>query len=247
LWPEIPSPIDELLRAMLHKSADKRPSPAEVRAVIREMRGTPPPFDWDAPSLPRPVPRTPTQHVAPLPSAGSLARRRFRMRAGGLLLVAFGAAALTAFYWRVQVVSPLATAASPMTTALSPPATAPSPPATTVSPATTAAPAAGALVVHVDAADARIDLDGELLAQSAAGARVKVTPGEHALTVTAPGRRRYHSVVLVDDGRIADVVVHLPRVAVESAAVRSKPAARPAARAHNHDPDYLVDPFGAKR
>ena len=47
LWPEIPLPLDDLLVAMLDKTAAKRPSPAEVRTIIRELRGTPPPFEWD--------------------------------------------------------------------------------------------------------------------------------------------------------------------------------------------------------
>ena len=48
LWPEIPSLLDELLASMLAKSAARRPSPVEVRAAIRELRGTPPPFEWES-------------------------------------------------------------------------------------------------------------------------------------------------------------------------------------------------------
>ncbi|HEY2747352.1 MAG TPA: protein kinase, partial [Polyangia bacterium] len=134
LWPEIPLPLDELLTTMLAKSAAKRPSPAEVRATIRELRGTPPPFDWEssAPSLLPTLPHTgpapaSTLDVAPLPSP----RRRGRTFALALAAVGVAAALAGVVTWRAradrpaiaQPVSPIATASSPPKTALPAPAT----------------------------------------------------------------------------------------------------------------------------
>jgi eukaryotic-like serine/threonine-protein kinase len=244
LWPEIPSPLAELLLQMLQKSAAKRPTPAEVRDVIRELRGTPPPVDWEsAPPSGRVAELAPlglsesarsTLDVAPLPSPRG---RRMLWLALGLGLFGCGAALFGALRWRavdrprpLQPLSQAATAASPATTALPAPTTA-------------AVAADGTVVVRVDAANSRIELDGQLVAQSASGARVRVAAGEHALAVSAPGRRHYVGRVNVGSGATVELALHLHHDA-EPAATPAR-AAPPAKKAHDkrNDPDYLVDPF----
>ena len=247
LWPEIPSPLDELLMAMLQKSAAKRPSPAEVRAVIRELRGTPPPFEWEssAPSLP-PLDRTgpapvSTLDVTPLP----IAARRSRALPLALAAVAVAGALAGVVTWRARTVHrpPIAQPLSPIATAPSPAKTEPTAPATP--------PVAdrGTLVVHVDAGNARIELDGTLIAQSASGARLGVGAGEHAVSVTAPGRRRYAGRVAVGRGATVELAVHLRHETEPVATVAASPG-KPAdakKRADRHDPDYLVDPFSGSK
>ncbi|HEX6838159.1 MAG TPA: protein kinase [Polyangia bacterium] len=270
LWPEIPSTLDELLLRMLHKSAAKRPTPAEVRAAIHELRGTPPPFDWDSmapspgrlvepasssapgaatPSASQPgAPHAPrsTLDVDPLPAPG---RRRTLWIALGLAAVGCGAAMLTALPWRTSPAQPeRPTIGQP----LSHSETASSR-AKTELPAPTA-PAVddeGTLVVRVDAANARIELDGQLIAQSASGARLRVEPGEHALAVTAPGRRRYSGRVAVATGATIEVPIRLHRdsepapPAVTTAAAPKPEPKKPAPK--RNDPDYLVDPFSGTK
>ena len=266
LWPEIPLPVEELLLAMLHKSAPRRPSPAEVRAAIRELRGTPPPLDWDAlPPAPGallpPAPRAPEAEAArstlDVPPLQMLSRRRLRMRSGGLALFGCGAALIGVVAWKAvhrpdsaQPLSHTATAPSLGRTVPSSPTTAPSAAtAAAAPPATAAVSDEGTVVVRVDAADARIDLDGQLIAQSASSARVRVGPGAHALTVTAPGRQRYSGRVGVIAGQSVEVAVHLHHEATRATpAPRDKAREAPARpRDKRIDPDYLVDPFSGSK
>jgi hypothetical protein len=100
-----------------------------------------------------------------------------------------------------------------------------------------------------------IDLDGQLIAQSASGARVKVETGEHLLTVTAPGRHHYAGRLTVTAGAVVDVPVHLHHDSVAVAPAKkpvaaaagapAKPADKP--RDKRADPDYLVDPFSGSK
>jgi serine/threonine protein kinase len=264
LWPEVPSLLSELLLAMLHKAPAKRPSPAQVRGILHELRGTPPPFDWEtmAPSPGRVVPASAspsspgapeaprsTLDVDPLPPPR---RRRTLWLALGLGLFGCGGAIFGSLLWKARGERDRPQIAQP----LSQPATAPSSPRTELpSPATPAVNNEGTLVVRVDAPNARIELDGQLIAQSASGARLRVESGEHALTVTAPGRHRYSGRVTLASGATVESAIHLRRegereVAAAPAPKLSAPAAaspkQPGAD-KRHDPDYLVDPFaGAK-
>jgi hypothetical protein len=80
----------------------------------------------------------------------------------------------------------------------------------------------GTVLVHVDAPDARIEVDGRLIAQSASGARVRVEAGEHAVEVTAPGRHLYRSHIAVGADATVDVPVRLVKLGAPL-----RPAARP--------------------
>ena len=263
LWPEIPSLLEDLLLRMLNKVPAKRPSPAEVRAAIKELRGTPPPFDWDSmapspgrlvepsPSPPplgspsQPQPPRSTLDVDPLPSP-----RRGRGVWIALALVAAGGAAFYASgAWKP------APAQAPSAQPLSQPATVASPSKTELpAPATVSVDKEGTLVVHVDIGNARIELDGALVAQSASGARVRVEAGEHTLSVTAPGRHRWATRVSIATGATVDVPVRLHRdsePAPTTASAAPPPAAKPAEAKKPHDkrndPDYLVDPFSSPK
>jgi eukaryotic-like serine/threonine-protein kinase len=264
LWPECPSLVEELLLSMLDKTAAKRPSPPEVRAAIHELRGTPPPLDWDtmapspgrlgAPASSRPSqpsasrpgqPAPSTLDVDPLPSPRA---RRTLWLAVGLVLFGCGAGLLASLMSKGSRAEQRPTIGQP----LSQPATAPSPAKTELpAPATPAVDSEGTLVVRVDAANARIELDGSLVAQSASGARLRVGAGEHDLVVTAPGRHRYATRIGVASAGTVELPVHLhhdaepaPAAAVPAPAP-SKAAEPKKTREKRNDPDYLVDPFSS--
>jgi len=262
LWPEVPSLVAELLLAMLDKSAAKRPSPAEVRAAIHELRGTPPPLDWDTmapspgrltpapagasqPSASRPgVPAPSTLDVDPLPPPRG---RRTLWLAAGLVLFGCGAGLLASLMSKGSHADQRPTIAQPLSQA----ATAPSPAKTELpAPTTPAVANEGTLVVRVDAANARIELDGSLVAQSASGARLRVGAGEHELVVTAPGRRRYATRIGVASASTVELPIHLhhdAEPATASAAASPPPKAAEPKKPHEkrNDPDYLVDPFSS--
>jgi serine/threonine-protein kinase len=263
LWPEIPSVLEDLLLAMLNKTPAKRPSPAQVRESIKELRGTPPPFDWDsmAPSPGRLVEPSPSQpptaspsqpphparstlDVDPLPSPR---RGRTLWVALALALVGGGGALYVTGAWKPAATHPVvAQPLSHSTTAASSSKT------ELPAPATPAVDNEGTLVVHVDIGNARIELDGALVAQSASGARVRVEAGEHTLSVTAPGRHRWATRVGIATGATVDVPVHLhhdSEPAPTTASATPPPAAKPVEtkkpRDKRNDPDYLVDPFSS--
>ena len=259
LWAEIPSLLDELMASMLSKTASKRPSPVEVRAVIRELRGTPPPFEWESmvasssspplaqgSSQPSPMASAPpaqpsTLDVTPLPLTAPR-RRGTAVVLGALAVLAVAGVAVAAWHGdgkRPEIVQPVSQAR-----------TAPSPAKTELpAPATPAVSDSGTLVVHVDSGNARIELDGSLIAQSASGARLRVDSGDHAVSVSAPGRHRYQGRISVGRGATVELAVHLRRdaePATTAAAAAPKPAP-PTKKRDSRDPDYLVDPFpGAK-
>jgi serine/threonine-protein kinase len=289
LWPEIPSPLAELLLSMIAKEASKRPSAAQVRAVIRELRGTPVPIEWDG-SQTAPSPAlAPTSPASPMPVAVSSPMmspasqplppaRQLRWQAAGLAVVGCAAALLATFIFRAHRANTTPTeneARSAETVAAGEAAKAdvtPRPEATAAkvevaAVPTPAAPAAtpstvepshrrheGTVVVRVDASDARIEIDGRLIAQSASGARVRVEAGEHAVAVTAPGRHPFRSHIAVGAEAVVDVPVRLRRAggaaAAEAPAAAANPARKPdkpEKRDRRNDPDYLVDPFGVPK
>jgi serine/threonine-protein kinase len=251
LWPEVPSSLNDLLLAMLEKQAVDRPLPREVRAVIRELRGTPVPFDFND-SMPGFTPppsalKTPSPAALPAVTRPPRSRRPFALALAGVVL-----GVLAAVAWRAQsrvthvIAAPVAAPLPAPSPAASP--TAPVPELKPSLPTPTAEPQ-GTLVVRVDAPDASIELDGELIALAASGARVKVTRGQHQLNVAAPGRKPYSSKVAVAEGAAVEVLVHLhgkdrPRGAGPAA---SKPAETTPTPNKRHDPDYLVDPFSSAK
>ncbi|MCA1662938.1 MAG: PEGA domain-containing protein, partial [Myxococcales bacterium] len=164
----------------------------------------------------------------------------------GLVLVGGAGALYATGAWKMEAARP--TIAQP----LSHPTTAASPSKTELpAPTTPAVDNDGTLVVHVDIGNARIELDGALVAQSASGARVRVEPGEHTLLVAAPGRHRWATRVSIATGATVDVPVHLhheSEAAPATASAAPPPAAKPVEakkRDKRNDPDYLVDPFSA--
>jgi hypothetical protein len=170
----------------------------------------------------------------------------------GVGLLACGGALLGAMAWRLGHRSTPEQPASQINQPLSQSATALSPKRTELPvPATPAVDDEGTVVVRVDAANARIELDGQLIAQSASGARLRVEPGEHALGVSAPGRHRYLGRVNVTTGGTVELPVHLRRDNEPAAAtpVPAPAASVQAKKAHDRraDPDYLVDPFSGSK
>jgi serine/threonine-protein kinase len=271
VWPEIPTPLNDLMLSMLEKKAPDRPSPHEVRAILRELRGTPPPLDFsdgtDGSFTPAPAKLMPTPKPAlMLPHA-----RSWRVVAAVLAIA--GAAGVGLLTWHLRHparasrvtesatpslsanrtgAAAAATGPSPGTTALSPRATAassratadeitPPKPIETTMPGVADDAAAGTVLVRVDASDARIDLDGELVAQAASGARVRTSAGAHTLGVTATGRKPYSNKFVIAAGATIDLNVHL------SHRGPARPTSTEGATPQRQDPDYLVDPFGGHK
>jgi hypothetical protein len=139
-------------------------------------------------------------------------------------VVLFAALAGVFFWPRPPSAPPVAVPSAPVR-----PVSQPSPPPVVVEPAPVKR---GTLVVRVNADNARIELDGEVLAQSARTARVDVdAANDHQLTVSAPGYRPTTRRVRV--GAAATV---------ETEVVLRKPETKTAPKAAE-DPNAAVDPY----
>jgi len=264
LWPEVPSVLEHLLLDMLQKDARKRPTLAQVREVFRDLRGTPIPIEMGESGLVNtqpmdtistPVPQVAAVAPAPAPSsvpAHMPASRRLPL----VLLVAGSIATLaTAGAWwatknggEPQAAPPLPAAATSAAAAApaelpTPAAVDPSAAPTEVAPGPTAVPAANGaantaeLIVEANVADARIELDGQVVAGGVDSPKLHaVPPGAHVLRVSAPGRRAFTRRLTVEAGAHVRVPARLERSATASSD-----------HSHNDkDPDYLVNPFGAQ-
>lgn len=197
LSPEIPLALDQLLQRMLAKEPAERPYPAEVRAILRALGGRGEPRRWDLPAV-APPRASPPEAVRP-PSSLKVPRRSGWAARG---LWALGAALVVGLVWMLVAAGPRTRPAAP-TAATLPGRSLQSPP--------TSPPAKGTLVIRVDASDARIELDGRMLAEAAAGVRVDAEPGEHQLLVTAPGRSPFDGHFVVTAGAITEIPIVLRR------------------------------------
>jgi hypothetical protein len=122
--------------------------------------------------------------------------------------------------------------AAPVAPAPRAPASVEAPPAPTT-PAPVAATKAS-LKITVDAADATIELDENVIAEHASSATVTLGfIGTHVVTATAPGRKPVTKVITVVEGEAASLALTLPKTAV----------ARPRPAASKKNSDYMLDPF----
>jgi hypothetical protein len=228
--------------AMLEKTPDRRPTLPVVEARLAELREELAPLgdtgpsglraleSRDAPQKPEAQP-TPTDSVLPVlrgPPKVLIASTVF------LLAVAVTAVVLK-LRQRAPEPAPTAIAAP----AAEPPAAQPAAPAIPPAPPPIVQPAT--LVVHVNAPDARIELDGRVLAAAAHEGRFAVErAGAHELVVSAPHRRPFHQTVTLAAGGEMDLPVMLERV-LPAAATRPAPVHKAAATRGDHD--YMIDPF----
>jgi hypothetical protein len=130
---------------------------------------------------------------------------------------------------------------------MSRPAPAPAP-APTPAPAPAAAPESpkqATLAIKVNAPDARIELDGKLLAENAHEGRFNVDGGDHELVVSAAHRKTAHRTVHLNPGAEMDVDLELEKVAPPAPPPRPQPA--PVKTKRKGDRDYMVDPFAKKK
>jgi serine/threonine-protein kinase len=255
LWPEVPPPIEVMLVGMLEKEPEKRPSLMLIRECLADVRehfvrregdsgphstllyGEPPPTPRTAPLAPTPTP-VPEASAAPVATDFDLTpagRGRSRWLLVGMLA---GAAALTAILFTRSASQQPAAAPAPAAPAV----VAAPPPAPTAAPAPTepAAPAPAIVLINVNVDDARIELDGKVVAESARNARVEVpSGGSHDIVVSAPGRKTFKKNFSASSGVTLEVPVTLRSA---SSASPSRPAkSKPAKK--SEDGFHMLDPF----
>jgi hypothetical protein len=122
------------------------------------------------------------------------------------------------------------------------PATTPAPSAPTELPSPVAAPpeTPAILVVNTNVPDARIELDGKVVANAVRNARLEVTlSGEHELTVSAAGRRSFQKTFAISAGSVLEMPVTL-KAAPTAGASRPKKQQQP----KNENGFYMLDPLG---
>ena len=175
-------------------------------------------------------------------------------RAVGRIAAAFAVAALASGLavagWQ-RARSPASPSLRAVTVPPSPPPPQ-SPPPSRLEPARAIA-AVGTLVLSIDADNARVELDGRVVASSARAVRLELEAERpHALVISAPGRRPFRRDVTAASGAVVEVAAHLPPRAVATGSPRAKAAgarrdggARPAAP--EDDDEAAIDPYGAVR
>jgi len=247
LWTEIPEPLAQLLLRMLDKDPDARPALPEIRAAFSVLRTTLGhtgrgriPARAAVATATAPSGFAPTPTPAPEPALA----RGLRGTHGAALLgaaVALGiVAVLTALRGREH-----APAAAPRSVVA---------PASAPLPIVVSLPARRVITVRVNVPDARIELDGRMVAQAADSARIPVErEGAHEVAVSAPARRPYRKIVTVVG---ADVELSVKLARAGRAAVAAKPVAPPppapapaktkAQPSTTQSRDLFIDPFGDK-
>jgi tRNA A-37 threonylcarbamoyl transferase component Bud32 len=215
-WPGIPPSLERLILGLLAKEAEARPSLAEARRTIEELQQLEP-------------------SAAPIGTGTVLAGHGLDPASVRRAIVAGAAVILVlslALAWYAARAPEIGPAPRP-----EPAAPAPMPPPV-------AAPlveASGSIIVKVDALDARIEVDGRVVAESADTATVHVNPpGRHTVFVTAPGRVAFQRIVTVGAGATVEVAVRLdpdPEVAPPP------PRPKPKPRVPSLGGDGTVDPF----
>jgi serine/threonine-protein kinase len=182
----------------------------------------------------RPTPASPTGDIE-LDPADFEVESSPRQLIGGFAVVAtIAIIAAVAFTKKTGNVASLPSA--PNVEAQSPPVPspqAPTPPASEVAPAEKEAELA-TLVVSTNVPDARIEVDGKMLADSVQNSRLSISPGEHSVVVSAPGHVSSKSTVLATRGGVVEIAATLKAAA---APVKAKH------KASSKDKDYMIDPF----
>jgi serine/threonine-protein kinase len=255
LRPGLPEAIDGILLQMLDKDADKRPSIDEIRLALSIARDTMAteadgffgPMEDSGPHGIAAMSRGTPQRITPPPRA--VAQPYDSTEAGVAafdparksklpLFIGIGAVALVGIVFlatrggKEQPPAPVPAPASPH-------AVAPSP-----APAPAPAPAAAAvkvkLRIKVDAPDATISVDEDVVADRAGSADITLgIAGTHIVEAVAPGRKSARKVLTTVDGDTLDVDLKLPKMASSSSSSSSKP--KPASG--KKDANYMLDPF----
>jgi eukaryotic-like serine/threonine-protein kinase len=226
---DVPPELDRLITAMLDKEPSRRPALPIIRAAISTLRPVlATTVRTKAPTAPAPRPaEVVTEPVPRLPN-----RKLIIGSAAGLCVAIVGV--VGALAWpRSRPPEPPAPIAAPR-------------PAPVVMPL--AQP--GTVEVTVNVSRARIELDGKVLAEAAAGATAKVEAARpHDLVVSAPGRRPFQTTLTVSSGGTLSVPVKLVRGSAGTSAkapAPPSPATPTKAGAPPSRQRGWVDPFSDK-
>jgi len=104
----------------------------------------------------------------------------------------------------------------------------------------------GTIVVRVNAVDARIEIDGQVVAEAASSARLAVdATGSHEVVVSAPHRERVRKSVKVGPGATVEVPIKLARGSGGKTAPAPGPTEAPPSKT-TEDDDAPMDPFHKK-
>ncbi|HUS68501.1 MAG TPA: serine/threonine-protein kinase [Kofleriaceae bacterium] len=201
--------------------------PMEKKAIVPGVSASDAPHvESDMDSGPTPVAEVLSDFTGETALPGRPGRRRILMLGGiGVASAAALALFVTVGMRRPAAVPPPAMIAAGPPTPVAPPAPAPVP---------------GMLLVALNVGDARIELDGRVVAEGVRSARVPLTgAGPHSLTVSAPNRKPITRAVTVPPGASFEITLRLERARSGSA----RPADGPRKRGEN----YLFDPFGKPR
>jgi eukaryotic-like serine/threonine-protein kinase len=244
----IPPQLDDILVRMLAKDPAQRPTIDEIRASLSDVRDV---LSSDKDGFMGPMEDSARRGIASIsrsapagfaeanPNVDPTAQvnvneleRPPRSRTPVVLIVAalLGVGVLgLAFSSSFRAPQP--------TTQLIPTAAPPAPVPPSPAPVAAAPPQPAAkttLRITIDAPDATIEVDENVIAERASSATVTLGfAGTHIVKASAPGRKTVTKVITVMEGEMAELALTMPK----AAASKPKPVAK-------KNTDYMMDPFG---
>jgi serine/threonine-protein kinase len=232
--PDLPPVLDLLVLAMMEKKPEDRPTLPRIESRLSELREEAVGRDTGPQAIRAlesgTLPSLAASGARSVTSMIEVPRKRGPVIVAAVLAVALVIASLLVAT-RARTPAPPVVVATPAPIVAAPAPAAPAPAPTVATLAT--------LVVHVDAPNAHLVLDGKPLG---GGPRFTIAPGAHELTAGAPKRREVHRAITLVAGAVLELDVTLPALAVAAPAPAPKKSApRPA---HKGDRDFMIDPFG---
>ena len=271
LWPDIPSPLEEILVSTMAKDPEQRPVLDDVIAKLRLVRamygpaGKQPRRGLDG--LPSPYPRAPTPpHIAPQGSGRATMAEAATIRQPTADLIETDRIPVVTRRlprWLLLFIAAAGACVVALVSTRS--ASLPSERSQVESNAPVT------LTITTDADDSLITVDGRIAARAARHTQIAVPPGRHQLIITAPGRLPHRQNVDLRDNLSIDVELapvptptepskkaEEPTKRSSDKATRAREARRKARRRARrkqrqaqrrratkapHDPDGTINPF----